>query len=69
MNPTNATIGDNLAVGEAEVLRVLKEYELESSVDEHERIVLAVAAGERSREDLSARIERHVVEMTADRKT
>lgn len=48
---------------------MLNGYELEASVDEQERIILAVAAGDMSREEFSAWVNRHLVRMTADRKT
>jgi death-on-curing protein len=52
-----------------EVFLVLNGYELEASVDEQERIILAVAAGEMSRDEFSAWVEHHVVEMTSNRQT
>ena len=48
---------------------MLNGYELEASVNEQERIILAVAAGDMSREEFSAWANRHVVEMAADRRT
>ncbi len=64
-------VDGNKRVGHAalEVFLLLNGYELEASVDEQERIILAVAAGEMSRDEFSAWVERHLVEMTTDRKT
>ncbi|MCR9095718.1 MAG: type II toxin-antitoxin system death-on-curing family toxin [bacterium] len=64
-------VDGNKRVGHAalEVFLVLNGHELEASVDEQERIILAVAAGEMSRDDFSAWAERHVVEMTSDGET
>jgi len=64
-------VDGNKRVGHAalEVFLVLNGYELEASVDEQERIILAVAAGEMSRDEFSAWVEHHVVEMTSNRQT
>ncbi len=64
-------VDGNKRVGHAalEVFLMLNGYELEASVDEQERIILAVAAGDMSREEFSAWVNRHAVEMAADRRT
>lgn len=61
-------VDGNKRVGHAalEVFLMLNGYELEASVDEQERIILAVAAGDMSREEFSAWVNRHAVEMAAD---
>ena len=64
-------VDGNKRVGHAalEVFLMLNGYELEASVDEQERIILAVAAGDMSREEFSAWVNRHAVERAADRRT
>ena len=64
-------VDGNKRVGHAalEVFLMLNGYELEASVDEQERIILAVAAGDMSREEFSVWVERHAVEIAADRRT
>ncbi len=46
-----------------EVFLVLNGHELGGSVDEHERMMLTLAAGERTREELAAWLEQHVTLM------
>ncbi len=52
----HAFVDGNKRIGHAvmEVLLVLNGYEIEADVDEQERVVLAVAAGETSRGELTA---------------
>jgi death-on-curing protein len=51
-----------------EVFLVLNGYELEAPVDDQERVILVVAAGEMSRKEFSAWVNGHVAERTADRR-
>ncbi len=64
-------IDGNERVGHAalEVFLILNGYEIEASVDEQERVVLAVAAGEMTREEFSAWVNGHVLELLVDRGT
>lgn len=64
-------IDGNKRVGHAalEVFLVLNGYEIDASVDEQERVILAVAAGEMTRENFSAWVTGHVLEVLADRAT
>jgi death on curing protein len=57
-------VDGNKRVGHAamETFLVLNGYEIEASVDEQERVVLAVAGGRMSRAELSEWLTRHVVE-------
>ena len=57
-------VDGNKRVGHAalEVFLLLNGYQLDSSVDEQERVVLAVAAGDMTREELTCWVEENVFE-------
>ena len=57
-------VDGNKRVGHAalETLLVLNGFELEASVDEAERVIVEVASGERSRDDLLAWVRRRLVQ-------
>jgi death-on-curing protein len=57
-------VDGNKRVGHAamEVMLMLNGYEISASVDEQERIVLAVASGTLSRDDFADWVDQHVVE-------
>lgn len=57
-------VDGNKRIGHAamETFLVLNGYEIDAAVDEQERIVLQVAAGELSREDFTAWVENHLIE-------
>jgi len=59
-------VDGNKRVGHAalEIFLMLNGYELDASVDEQERIVLAVAAGEVNREEFTRWVKAHVVEVS-----
>ena len=61
-------IDGNKRIGHAamEVMLLLNGYELEASVEEQERIILAVASGQLSREELTAWVEQHLTLRTQD---
>jgi len=61
-------IDGNKRIGHAsmEVFLALNRFELEASVDEQERTVLAVASGNLSRDEFIAWLERHVRLLTDD---
>jgi death-on-curing protein len=60
-------VDGNKRVGHAamEALLMLNGFELSAGVDESEVEVLAVASGERTRDDLQAWVERHLVPLTS----
>jgi death-on-curing protein len=62
-------VDGNNRVGHAalEVFLMLNGYEVGASVDEQERVILAVAAGEMTREEFSTWFAGHVLEVLADR--
>lgn len=55
-------VDGNKRIGHAaiEAMLMLNGHQLEASVDEAENLIVGVAAGERSREDLASWIERHL---------
>lgn len=59
-------VDGNKRIGHAamEVLLVLNGYEIEASVDEQERLMLDVASGSFTREDLADWLGRHVVKIS-----
>jgi death on curing protein len=60
-------VDGNKRVGHAamETFLVLNSYELHASVDEAERLILGVAAGTVSREDLVAWLGEHVIPLSS----
>jgi len=61
-------VDGNKRVGHAsmEVMLVLNGWQLSATVDEQERIVLAVASGAMSRDELTGWLEAHVLNLPAD---
>ena len=61
-------VDGNKRVGHAamETFLVLNGYELRASVDEAERIILGIAAGTVSREDLAAWLGEHIIPLAGD---
>ncbi len=61
-------VDGNKRVGHAalEVFLMLNGYELNASVDEQERVILAVAAGRLTREEFARWVADHVIEATSD---
>ena len=58
-------IDGNKRVGHAalEVTLILNGFEIDAAVEEQERVIIAVASGESSREELTAWLESHVVQL------
>ena len=59
-------VDGNKRIGHAamEVMLVLNGFEIEATVDEQEKVVLDLAAGELKREEFSAWVEQRTVEKT-----